>query len=467
MPAKLTAKKGLRKAKKRLPSGEESYSKLEEVGILRQELREALAQQTATSEVLRAVAGSPTNLQAVLDTVAKNAARLCEATDAYIHRIIGNSLKRVANYGPLPTPLGEGPRVITRRSVPGRAIIDRQTIHIHDLAEEPKDDLQASFLRSLGVRTVLSTPLLREGVAIGAIVIRRLEVRPFTDKQIALLKTFADQAVIAIENVRLFQEIQDKNKALAVANERLEELDKLKSDFVSNVSHELRTPLTSIKGSADNMLDGLTGPLNEKQTRYLTRIKANTDRLARLINDILDLSRIETGRLELHLATLRLVPLAKEVTEHLAPVAAPKNISIEVAASDPGITAWADHDKVTQVLMNLVGNAVKFTPPDGKVTVAIERKGEEWVELSVADTGPGIPREESQRIFDKFYQIADGATGTKGTGLGLAISKGLIELHGGQIWVESEVGKGSAFFFTLPAQPKADTTPNREVADGA
>jgi signal transduction histidine kinase len=347
-------------------------------------------------------------------------------------------------------------------------VIDRETIHIHDLSEVPENELTMRRPRLLGTRTVLATPLLCNGVPIGAIVIRRLEVHPFTDKQIALLKTSADQAVIAIENVRLFQEIQDKNRQLAVANERLEELDKLKSDFVSNVSHELRTPLTAIKGSANNMLDGLTGPLNEKQIRYLTRIKTNTDRLARLINDILDLSRIETGRVELHPASLHLVPLAKEVAEHLAPVAAPKNISIEVAASDPGITAWADHDKVTQVLMNLIGNAVKFTPPNGKVTVAIERKGEEWVELSVADTGSGIPPEESQRIFDKFYQIAAGTRGTKGTGLGLAISKGLIELHRGQIWVESEVGKGSTFFFTLPAQlSKTDTTPNREVANDA
>jgi len=419
---------------------------------LRRELSEAVEQQRATSEILRVVASSPTDLQPVLNTLAENAARVCGADNAAIYRIDGDRLRRVAQYGSIPRGR-TGNLPLLRSYVQARAVIDRETIHIHDLAEVPEDELLARGPRLRGTRTMLVTPLLRDGVVIGAISIRRLEVRPFTDKQIALLKTFADQAVIAIENVRLFQEIQDKNKALAVANERLEELDKLKSDFVSNVSHELRTPLTAIKGSADNMLDGLTGPLNEKQTRYLTRIKANTDRLARLINDILDLSRIETGRVELHLASLRLVPLAQEVTDHLVPVAAAKNISVEVAASDTGVTAWADRDKVTQVLTNLIGNDVKFTPSDGKVTVAIERKGEEWVELSVADTGPGIPREESQRIFDKFYQIAEGATSTKGTGLGLAISKGLIELHGGQIWVESEVDKGSTFFFTLPAQP--------------
>ncbi|TAK01728.1 PAS domain S-box protein [bacterium] len=234
---------------------------------------------------------------------------------------------------------------------------------------------------------------------------------------------------------------------------RLKELDKMKSDFVSNVSHELRTPLTAVKGSVDNMLDGLTGTLNDKQVRYLTRIKSNADRLTRLINDILDLSRIEAGKIDLKPAVLPLVTLAKEVAEGLRPVAVDKLISLEVASPDASVTAWADRDKVIQVLMNLVGNAVKFTPTHGKVSVAVERNGDEWVQTSVADTGPGIPLEEANKIFDKFYQIAQiGKQKARGTGLGLAISKALVEMHGGRIWVESEVGRGSTFFFTLPAQ---------------
>jgi signal transduction histidine kinase len=234
---------------------------------------------------------------------------------------------------------------------------------------------------------------------------------------------------------------------------RLRDLDKLKSDFVSNVSHELRTPLTAVKGSVDNMLDGLTGSLNEKQTRYLTRIKSNTDRLSRLINDLLDLSRIEAGRIDIKPTAFSLETLAKEVIESLRSIAVAKLIDLEVICHKSGVTVWADRDKITQVLMNLLGNAVKFTSSHGNISVAIEKKDNEWVQVSVADTGPGIPREEEDRIFDKFYQISQvDQRKSRGTGLGLAISKALVQMHGGKIWVESEMTRGSIFSFTLPAQ---------------
>lgn len=234
---------------------------------------------------------------------------------------------------------------------------------------------------------------------------------------------------------------------------RLKELDKMKSDFISNVSHELRTPLTAIKGSVDNMLDGITGPLNDKQTRYLERIKSNADRLARLINNLLDLSRIESGKIELKPEVLPLVALSKEVAESLRPIAVEKLISLEVIAGDSTVTAWADRDKVTQVLMNLVGNALKFTPPEGRVSVVVDRDGEGWVKVSVADTGPGISPEEAGRIFDRFYQSAKaGKQKSLGSGLGLAISKALVEMHGGRIWVDGSAGEGSIFSFTLPSR---------------
>jgi PAS domain S-box-containing protein len=249
--------------------------------------------------------------------------------------------------------------------------------------------------------------------------------------------------------LRVAKDITEKKRY----ERRLKELDKMKSDFVSNVSHELRTPLTSIKGSVDNMLDGLTGSLNEKQVRYLSRIKSNTDRLSRLINDLLDLSRIEAGRVEVRPTTLPLAALAEEVAEHMKALAAEKLIRIEVPSPDPSVTVWADRDKVTQVLMNLIGNAVKFTPRDGKVTVALEKNGNDYIQISVADTGPGILPEERNRIFSKFYQVASiDKQKPKGSGLGLAISKALVEMHGGKIWMESEVGRGSTFYFTLPAQ---------------
>jgi len=249
--------------------------------------------------------------------------------------------------------------------------------------------------------------------------------------------------------LRVAKDVSDKKRY----ERRLKDLDRLKSDFVSNVSHELRTPLTAIKGSVDNMLDGITGPLDDKQTRYLTRIKANTDRLGRLINDLLDLSRIEAGKVDLRPAYVSVPLLAREVADVLRTVAAEKLITLEVVCFDEEVKAWADRDKVTQVLMNLVGNALKFTPPHGRVTVTIETTEPEWVKISVADTGTGIASDEADKIFDKFYQVAEAnKKKTKGTGLGLAICRALVEMHGGRIWFESELNKGSSFSFTLPAR---------------
>lgn len=239
---------------------------------------------------------------------------------------------------------------------------------------------------------------------------------------------------------------------------RLRQLDHMKSDFVSNVSHELRTPLTAIKGSVDNMLDGITGELNEKQSRYLVRIKSNTDRLGRLINELLDLSRIESGKIDIIHVNLPVVSLAKEVAEVLRPVAAEKLISLEVSHNGDEIYAWADRDKITQVLVNVVGNAVKFTPSNGKVTITVDQRKQGSVTLSVQDTGPGIPEGEVDKIFDKFYQVGRvNKEKTKGAGLGLAISKALVEMHGGQLWIESELGKGSIFSFSIPARKPLDS----------
>ena len=415
------------------------------------ELSESVAQQAATSEILRVIASSPTDPQAILDALAENAARLCEANDALIYKVTDGLLKGVANYGPLPGQRGEGPPTIDRGTIPGRAVIDRQTVHIHDLAAVPRQDLRATLSRTLGARTVLATPLMREGYPLGVIQIRRTEVRPFSERQITLLKTFADQAVIAIENVRLFQEIQDKNQQLEVANLKLTELDRLKSDFVANVSHELRTPLTAIKGAVDLVLREVAGPLTEKQSHYLTRVRSNTQHLAGLINDLLDLSKIESGKIEVRSSPISLGGLVHEVVETLRPIAAEKEITLEATISAPSILVWADRDKINQVLMNLIGNAIKFTPAQGRVAVSASRNGKESVQVSVSDSGPGIPPDEKEKIFDKFYQIAEvGEVKPKGTGLGLAICKALLELHGGRIWVDSQANHGSTFYFTLP-----------------
>ena len=226
---------------------------------------------------------------------------------------------------------------------------------------------------------------------------------------------------------------------------------------MASVSHELKTPLTAIEGLAANMLDGLTGSLNAKQIEYLTDIRASGDRLARLIADLLDLSIIAAGGAELKPATISLTALLHEVTVGLSTIARNKLTILELRPMAPGLNVWADRDKVAQVLTNLIGNAFKFTPSKGKVTVSAEMNGGAWARVTVADTGPGIAAEETEKIFDEFYQVTrPGQNKSQGVGLGLAISRKLVEMHGGRIWVESESGKGSKFHFTLPTQPEAN-----------
>lgn len=343
-------------------------------------------------------------------------------------------------------------------------------VFVEQPVEEVYGPLYASMLRTSGLL------LLGLGMALlAALFVARRVVRPLEslrkgverigggDMGLRLdVKTGDEIEVLAeefnrmTENLReaytgLEQKVAERTQELAVANERLKELDRLKSDFVSNVSHELRTPLTAIKGSADLLLREVAGPLTEKQAHYLSRVRSNTQHLAGLINDLLDLSKIEAGKTELTATRVSLGRLVHEVVETLRPIAAEKLITLDATAPEPSILVWADRDKVTQVLVNLIGNAIKFTPAQGRVTVSAARDGKEWIQVSVNDTGPGIPAEERQKIFDKFYQVAEeGRQKPKGTGLGLAISKALVELHGGRIWVESELNHGSTFSFTLP-----------------
>lgn len=272
-------------------------------------------------------------------------------------------------------------------------------------------------------------------------------VRPIPDLSRELVESIAGHAAIAIETFLLRQE-ELEHRLLEKEMEKLREVDRLKSDFVSHVSHELRTPLTAIKGAIDNMLDGLTGDMNEKQARYLTRMKENTEHLVRLIEDILDISRIEAGQIGLNVRPTSISRLVLEVCDSLKPIATARGI--ELAGDAPGdMTVRGDRDRLMQVLLNLIGNALKFTPSGGTVRASAEESDDE-VTIRVKDSGMGIEPELTERVFDRFYRIPSIERQPEGTGLGLSIAKSLVELHAGRIAVESELGAGSTFVVTLP-----------------
>ena len=424
----------------------ENVRLFQELQSRNREITESLEQQTATSEILRVIAGSPTDVQPVLDVVAERAARLCEAEDAIIFRVAGEFHQRAAKFGSMPAP--DFPVPITRGYPGGRAILDRQTVHIHDMEAvlETEYPDAASIQKTIGQRTVLATPLLREGIAIGAIVIRRLQVRPFTDKQIALLKTFADQAVIAIENVRLFQEIQAKNSLLEAANRH-------KSQFLANVSHELRTPLNSIIGFTRIVLRRTEGKIEPLQKENLQKVLVSSDHLLNLINELLDLAKIEAGRMEAFAETFKLDDIVRMATTTVEPLLKNGQVKIvtEIATDIPPLKT--DRDKLKQSVINLLSNAVKFTEK-GEVRVAAWRDNGA-LKLTVSDTGIGMNQEALRYIFDEFRQADMSSTRRYGgTGLGLAIVKKFINLMGGDIVVESEEGKGSTFTITIPMELK-------------
>jgi len=232
---------------------------------------------------------------------------------------------------------------------------------------------------------------------------------------------------------------------------REREIDQMKSDFVSLVSHELRTPLAAMKGATDNLLDGITGELNNTQKDCLLITKRNIDRLSRMISDLLDISRIEAGKIQVNKQPVDIVNLVSDVLSIFQETAKEKNIQLTASLKSDLPKINADPDKITQVITNLVGNAMKFTPGDGQINVKAFQVGD-FIQIDVVDTGLGIPHQDLEKIFDKFYQVSrpDNPATTKGTGLGLPISKGIVEKHGGKIWTESELGKGSKFSFTLP-----------------
>ena len=280
----------------------------------------------------------------------------------------------------------------------------------------------------------------------GTIFVGRDSVGPFSEKEIALLKTFADQAVIAIQNARLFREIQDKSRQLEVAN-------KHKSEFLANMSHELRTPLNAIIGFSEVLLEKLFGEINAKQEDYLGDIYSSGKHLLGLINDILDLSKVEAGRMDLELSEFDLPAAMSNALTLVRERAQRHNVKLHLGI-DPTLTeVVADERKLKQILVNLLTNAVKFTPDGGRIDVSARREPDAFA-ISVRDTGIGIAAEDQEAVFEEFRQVGrDYTNKQEGTGLGLTLTRRFVELHGGRIWVDSEPGKGSTFTFTIPVKP--------------
>ena len=416
------------------------------------ETREALAQQTATAEVLRVISGSVADTRPVFDKILQSCRKLFDSSEQGIALISplgevelaahqgGTREKLQAIFG-TPRPFGHL----------ADAVRQRRALHYADVLNDPDvpEGVREMARRlDIGNYSQVFAPMAWEDRAVGVLYVIRQPATGFSDKEIALLKTFADQAVIAIENARLFHEIDDKSRELAAANQH-------KSEFLANMSHELRTPLNAIIGFSEVLIERMFGELNDKQADYLKDIHESGRHLLSLINDILDLSKIEAGRMELDLEAFNAADALASALTLVRERAQRHSIALALQVDPLVGEIHADARKFKQILLNLLSNAVKFTPDGGRVTVSAQRQGD-WLAVAVSDTGIGIAEADQEAVFEEFRQVGRHYTNKQeGTGLGLALTRRFVALHGGTIGLTSTPGQGSTFTFTLPVAAQA------------
>jgi signal transduction histidine kinase len=408
------------------------------------ELARSVGELRALGEVSHAV-NSTLDLNTVLETIVAKAAQLSgtEAGTIYTYDDATAEFRFSATYGmreDLIEALTE--QHVGLSEAVSHAVEQRKPQQVADLAGEPPSPVVDIMLRA-GFRARLVMPLIGAERVVGALVVRRRAPGEFPARTIELLQTFAAQSVLAIENANLFHEIEEKGRQLAAASQH-------KSQFLANMSHELRTPLNAILGYTELILDNIYGDIPDKARATLNRVQTNGKHLLGLINDVLDLSKIEAGQLNLTLGDYSIREVVHNVFSAVESLASNKRLVLKVELAPDMPRARGDERRLTQVLLNLVGNAIKFTDK-GEVAIRVS-SADGSLTVAVHDTGPGISRADQAKIFEEFQQADSSTTKEKGgTGLGLAIAKRIVEMHGGRLWVESEIGRGSTFAFTVPA----------------
>jgi signal transduction histidine kinase len=429
---------------------QDSYANLErKVEDRTRELAQSVEELRALGEVSQAV-NSTLDLETVLDTIVAKAVQLsgADAGTMYVFDEASGEFRLRATYGmseELIASLEEHHAGLSEWIA--KATDRRAPMQVADLRDESVPPVEQAapvqqIVLEAGYRARMTVPLVGADRVLGVLVVRRKTTGAFPDRTMDLLQTFAAQSVLAIQNARLFREVEVKGHQLEVASRH-------KSQFLANMSHELRTPLNAILGYAELILDNIYGDMPQRMRGVLERVQSNGKHLLGLINDVLDLSKIEAGQLTLSLEDYSIGDVVQNVVTLVEPLATEKSLALKIDLPDDLPTAHGDQRRLTQVLLNLVGNAIKFTD-SGEVAIKATARNGAYT-LSVRDTGPGIAPADQSKIFEEFQQADSSSTKTKrGTGLGLSIARRIVTMHGGQIWLESAPGSGSTFFIKVP-----------------